>query len=188
MSTPVVTESMGGRQWLAQRPKKQEVGCSYDHRRSHCGLLTVSNSFSYFIVLEAPSEIITMNRHTETPEDTQVHLQYCTNLIEKECPFSSAAISGYSINYFRTGGGYNTASTHLSLPSIFITFYGFSSKQVEATIPTQHTFHCRLFSSHSTAFRLNRGGGYNTDSTHLSLPSIFITINGFSSTSANCEC
>ena len=88
------------------------------------------------------------------------------------------------------------------MPSILITFYGFSSKQrwrlqyrrntpftvvyfrhilwffinakAEATIPTQHTFHSRLFSSHSTAFSQHRDGGYNTDSTHLSLPYIFI--------------
>ena len=114
------------------------------------------------------------------------------------------------------GGGYNTDSTYLSLPFIFVTFYGFSSTQrwrlqyrlntpftavyfhhilwffvkteVKATIPTQHTFHCRLFSSHSMALRQNRGVGYNTDSTHLSLPFIFVTFYGFSSTSANCDC
>lgn len=50
------------------KTEKQEIGCSYHHCRSHCNLLTVSNSFLYLTVLEEPSEIITMNRQTVTPK------------------------------------------------------------------------------------------------------------------------
>ena len=110
----------------------------------------------------------------------------------------------------RKGGGYNTDSTYLSQSFISITYYGLSSTQrwrlqyrlniqftvvyfhhvlwtfvnakVEATIPTQHTSHGRLFSSHSMVLRRHRGGGYNTDSTHFSRPFIFITFHGFTST------
>jgi hypothetical protein len=53
----------------------------------------------------------------------------------------------------RKGGGYNTDSTQLSLPFIFVTFYGFWHR---------------------------KGGRYNTDSTHLSRPFISITFDGFS--------
>jgi len=220
--------------------EKQEVGCSYRHRLSRCSLLTVSKSFLHPKVLEAPSEIITMNRQTVRPKGYLKTLKYIysqdTNLIEKECPFSSAAISRYSINYMRKGGGYSTVSTHLSLSFIFthpmyfrqrkgggyntdstylsqlfisITFYGRPSMQrcrlqyrlntpftvvyfhhilrtsvnakVEATIPTQHTFHSPLLPSHSMDFRHCKGEGYNTDSTHLSQSFISITFYGLSS-------
>ena len=141
------------------KTEKQEVGCSYRHRRSHCSLLTVSNSVLHPAVLEAPFGIITMNRHTVRPKGYLKTIRYIYSkilILQIKNAHSAVLLSrGIQLNI---------------------------STKVEVTVPTQLTFHCRLFSSYSMAFRQRKGGSYNTGSTHLSLSFIFVIFSGFSST------
>ena len=104
--------------------------------------------------------------------------------------------SSFTAVYFHTSYGLSSTQRwrlqyRLNIPFTVVYFHHvlwtFVNAKVEATIPTQHTSHGRLFSSHSMVLRRHIGGGYNTDSTHLSVPFIFVTFCR-SSTSASFQC
>jgi hypothetical protein len=78
------------------KTEKQEVGCGYRHPRSHCRLLTLSDSLLHLTVLETPSQIVSMNRHSVTPEGHLKTLRYIYNktlILKKKYVHSAVLVS-----------------------------------------------------------------------------------------------
>ena len=159
MSTPVVTESMGGRQWLAQRPKNKKMVAV---------TITVGHTVT---CLQSPI-------HSYTPQSLRHHprsLQWTGTQWHRKVIWRHSGTYIYSKILILQKK--NAHSVVLLSRGILLTI----SAKVEATVPAQLTFHCSLFSSYSMDFRQHRGGDSNNDSRHLSLPFIFVTFYGLSS-------
>jgi hypothetical protein len=129
------------------KAEKQEVDCSYHQPRLHCSLLTVCDSFLHLTVLEALSEIISMNRHAVTSKGHLMTLRYIYNkilILQKNNVHSTPLLSRGTLLTISAKVEATIPAQHTLTPVDYLQILWFYSKEKGATIPTQHTFHRRL--------------------------------------------